>query len=80
MGLLDEDAEQRIEAALRGAAGTVFDGTGTGFGTRDFYALTSDPPAVARAVADALAAGGGLTFRRIDPNGLPPKTPKELQN
>jgi hypothetical protein len=65
IGLLDEATEEGIRAALRGAAGTEFDGTGSGFGNRDFYAVTADPPAVARAVAGALAGGGTLSFRPL---------------
>jgi hypothetical protein len=70
-GFLDEDAEGRVEAALKGAAGTGFDGTGTGFGNRDFFAVTSDPAAVASALTGLLPPEAELRFRRLAPEEDP---------
>jgi hypothetical protein len=80
MGLLDEAHEARVEAAFRGAAGTEFDGTGSGFGNRDFFAVTTAPGVLAGAVAYLLTPGAQLTFRRLEEDDLPPETPKEAPN
>jgi hypothetical protein len=64
---LVEPEVDRIVAALDGAPGTASAGSGTGFGHRDFDAVTTDPAAALAAVLEFLPVGGQLTLRSARP-------------
>lgn len=66
IGALPADDEREIRRTLEHTPGTRVDGSGSGMGYREFFAVTTEPQAVTRALSGWLEEGAQLLLRRLE--------------